>query len=473
MSVTYTKLLRHARIIDPASGIDIVGDIGLDGENVAEIGTDLPAAKAEQVLDLTGKWVVPGVIDPHMHVSDWLGGPPGLKMMASEGVITALDMAGPVQSVLGNVADSGSGMNVASINAVAIGTTAEERERLKPADVPKEVGRLMSEGAFGIKILGGHYPLSPETTREVIRHTAENSWYVAFHAGTTASGSNLEGVREALELTDGHPLHLPHINSYCRGEIKPPLIEVSEVLEMLKDQPTVWSESYLSVLNGTSGKCHEGQILSHVTRRCCRMRGYADSQDGLGQAIRDGYANVVVLEGGQNHPVSGDAGYEYWVSQGTDTTVCFPVNVPAVQVSAACTKDSTGAFIVDALSTDGGGIPRNTMVRQGLSLVQYGALTPAEFVLKTSTHAASMMGLTGKGTLAPGSDADITVIDPVLLRAHMGISGGEIIMLDGVVLGSGGTIITSRAGEPAVKETGLRYVVVEGGKVLPKKCCQK
>lgn len=465
----YTKLLRNARVIDPVNGVDMVGDIGLDGDRVAEVGVELAGAHAEQVVDLTGKWVIPGVIDPHMHASDWLGGPPGFRMMASEGVVTALDMAGPVRSVIRNVAAAGSGMNIASINAVAIGTTAEERERISPADVPREVDRLMSEGAFGIKLLGGHYPLSPETTREVIRYTAQNNWYVAFHGGTTATGSNLEGFLEALDLTEGHPLHMPHINSYCRGEIKPPLLEVAEALAALEQHPNVWSESYLSVLNGTSGKCHDGRILSHVTRRCCRMKGYEDNQAGLGQAIRDGYAKVVVLEGGQNLPMGGDAGYEHWTSRDTDATVCFPVNVPEVQVSAACAKNSEGKLIVDALSTDGGGIPRNTLVRQGLALVQFGALTPGDFVLKSSTNAATMMGLTGKGHLGAGADADVTVIDPVHLKGCMGISRGEIIMLDGVVLGSGGTIITSGAGEAAVKESGLPYRVVDGKTVLPRK----
>lgn len=465
----YTILLRNARILDPVNGIDMVGDLGLDGPFVAGVGQELPAAEAGQVLDLTGKWVMPGVIDPHMHVSDWLGGAPGLRMMAREGVVTALDMAGPVGSVIENVAKSGSGMNIACLNAVAIATTTENTQNLSLEELPKRMDGLMADGAFGVKLLGGHYPLSPEVTKEVIRYAAERNWYVAFHAGTTAHGSNLEGLQEALELADGNPIHIPHINSYCRGEIKPPLVEASEALDLLVRHPNAWSESYLSVFNGTSGQCRDGEILSHVTRRCCRMRGYEATEEGLGKAIRAEYAHVVKYEGGENLRVTGEAGYDYWVSRRTDVTVSFPVNVPAVQVSVASMKHESGAFIVDALSTDGGGIPRNTMVRQGLDLVRYGALTPAEFVIKASTNAARMLGLKGKGHLSVGADGDVTVIDPGASKAHMGIAAGDIIMLDGVVLGTKGTFITNPEGEARVKQSGLKCLVVDGEEVLSKK----
>lgn len=465
----YNLLLRNARIIDPANGIDMVGDIGINEGAVVNVAAELSAAEAAQVIDLSGKWAMPGVIDTHMHVSEWIGGSPGLQMMASEGVVTALDMAGPVQSVFENVAASGSGMNIACLNAVAIGTTAEDRQKMRLSDVPQQLDRFMANGAFGVKLLGGHYPLTPEITKEIIRYTAEHNWYVAFHAGSTEAGSNLEGLQEAVQLADDCPIHIPHINSYCRGEIKPPLVEASEALDILQQNPNVWSESYLSVFNGTSAKCQDGDILSHVTRRCCRMRGYEDNQQGLGNAIREGYAHIVMHEGGRNLPVTGEPGYQHWVAQQTDVTVCFPVNVSAVQVSVACMKDKTGRFIVDAISTDGGGIPRNTMVRQGLDLVRYGALTAGEFVTKTSTNAAAMLGLPSKGHLSVGADADITVIDPQSSRASMGIAGGEIIMLDGVVLGSKGTIITTSVGEESVRKHGLKYLLADGKQALRRK----
>jgi len=72
--MNFTLLLKHGRIIDPANGTDIIGDIGISGSRISEVGKSLDIFSAKKVIDLTGKWVVPGVIDPHVHISSFLGG---------------------------------------------------------------------------------------------------------------------------------------------------------------------------------------------------------------------------------------------------------------------------------------------------------------------------------------------------------------------------------------------------------------
>lgn len=42
-------------------------DVGIRGEQVAAVGPDLPAEGAKQVLDATGRLVLPGVVDAHVH----------------------------------------------------------------------------------------------------------------------------------------------------------------------------------------------------------------------------------------------------------------------------------------------------------------------------------------------------------------------------------------------------------------------
>ena len=58
-------LLKNARVVTADS--DAVCDILIEGETIAAIGRDLPAHGAE-VLDCTGKIIVPGGIDPHVHL---------------------------------------------------------------------------------------------------------------------------------------------------------------------------------------------------------------------------------------------------------------------------------------------------------------------------------------------------------------------------------------------------------------------
>ena len=462
----YSLVIKNGRVIDPANGIDILGDVGICEGKIIDSGKQLDASNAKQIIDVKGRWIIPGVIDPHVHVSSWLGNAPGLKMLAREGVTTALDMAGPVSGVIENIKNYGSGINIACLDAFFRGEEGRSKTDFSNEEIEERLECSLQEGAYGIKLLGGHYPLTPDTTRRVIRKAAEKNMYIAFHAGTTENGSNLNGFREALTLADGHSIHIAHINSYCRGAVKHPLHELHEAIELLESYPNVRSESYLSRFNGTSGKCDKGEILSQVTKHCCFTGGYTGDEKGLGEAILGGFANVTFFQGGENILISGSKGYDFWRQKETDVTLSFPVNAPEVQIALATMKNGKGEFYVDALSTDGGGIPRNTMVRQGLSLLQFGAFTPTDLVRKLSTNAASMLNLQSKGHLKTGADGDITVLDPIEGRAYMSVAMGKIVMINGVVIGTGGTIITTTAGKKKVESAGLDFTTNDSKSAL-------
>ncbi len=84
-----------------------------------------------------------------------------------------------------------------------------------------------------------------------------------------------------------------------------------------------------------------------------------------------------------------------------------------------------------------------------------------ELVLKLSLNPAKMIGLGSKGRLSEGKDADITVIDPEAGSASYSFVAGEMIMISGRVVGSGGTILTTERGEKTVKATGIPYERVD------------
>ena len=92
----------------------------------------------------------------------------------------------------------------------------------------------LEQGALGVKLPGGHYPLTPAVSSELIKTALERRAYVAWHAGTTEHGSNIEGMIEAVEMADGYPLHLAHINAYCRGAIKSDIEEAGIAIDLLK-----------------------------------------------------------------------------------------------------------------------------------------------------------------------------------------------------------------------------------------------
>ncbi len=69
MSDCRPRLLQGARIVDPSQGLDGPADLLLQDGKVAGIGPDLKVKDAE-VVDVTGKVLVPGLIDGRAHLGE-------------------------------------------------------------------------------------------------------------------------------------------------------------------------------------------------------------------------------------------------------------------------------------------------------------------------------------------------------------------------------------------------------------------
>src|SRR3954454_15093258 len=66
-----TTLIKNGRIITATD--DYVADVFIDGEKVAMIGKNLPV-KADRTIDASNRLVIPGSIDPHVHMELPFGG---------------------------------------------------------------------------------------------------------------------------------------------------------------------------------------------------------------------------------------------------------------------------------------------------------------------------------------------------------------------------------------------------------------
>jgi dihydroorotase len=62
-------LIRNGRILDPARGVDLTGDVLVRDGRIAAVGPSLSADGAE-VIDATGLIVAPGFVDIHTHLRD-------------------------------------------------------------------------------------------------------------------------------------------------------------------------------------------------------------------------------------------------------------------------------------------------------------------------------------------------------------------------------------------------------------------
>ena len=460
MPEQYDVLLRNGVVVDPDGGRMESADVAVTGGQIAEIAPGLDPTRAREIFDLRGYHLLPGIIDLHVHASAWLGGRAAHKMMAEVGVTTALDMSGPIDSVLDIARDHGVGLNIACIEAVRPGQTVQGADP-GHAELLALLETSLAKGAIGLKLLGGHYPLTPEATARTIELANQRHAYVAFHAGSLTQGSNIQGFHQAVELAGPHALHIAHVNSYCRGAVRPCMQETEEAIAALIAHPNLRTENYLSPMNGTSAKCSGGAPESRVTQHCLTVGGFPPTEAGFEASILAGWAQINIETGGRVLLGSGPAARDYWRQRGTDATVSFAVNPPEPRLRLATAKRPSGEFVVDAISTDGGGIPRNVIVEMGLALVKLQALTLPEFARKTSTNPARILGLMNKGCLVPGADADITVVDVDRQQAVLGMANGQVIMHHGFVCGRGSRIVTTAAGVDAIRRRGLAPVVVD------------
>ena len=64
-------LIRNGRMLDPASGADRSADVLIKDGTVAKIGepSSLEAGDGD-TIDASGKWILPGLIDIHVHLRE-------------------------------------------------------------------------------------------------------------------------------------------------------------------------------------------------------------------------------------------------------------------------------------------------------------------------------------------------------------------------------------------------------------------
>lgn len=454
-------VLRNVRIIDPRNDVDKMADIGIAGGRIAEIGS---VGDGESVMDLSGLACIPGLIDIHSHLEQTYLARASMADLAREGTTTVLDMAGPMDVVLDNIRKYGCGLNVGILESVHPGGNLPgiSVDRVVIRDF---VDHTLKRGAYGIKVLGGHHPFDPDTTLAIFQEANAQRVHASFHVGTTATGSNLTGLREAVEMSRDCRMQICHIQAYLRGSVLgDPLLEAKEAMELLQTAENTVSESTLCELANDYAVCEGGLPKSLVVRASLKLMGFEPTERGLREGISKGVIRVVVRNGDRMLMIQGAEALAAFQRANTDVLIMSPVNPRAIGLICATYKDSKGHFIVDAITADGGNSPRSVQIRYGLALVRFGCLSLNELAIKVSDNPARIIGLESKGHLGVGADADITVLDLERGKAAMTIVGGNVVMKDGRISGRGGTIITTPAGEKALKDEGFTCVVNDPGK---------
>ena len=230
MGQTYDLVIANGRVLDPATNLDAVRNIGVRDGKIAAI-TAAPLDGRTRI-DAKGLTVTPGFIDMHSHGQT----PENYRFKARDGVTTALEMevgVSPVtawygaregKALINFGASSGelparmavmhdTGTLLPRDRAVDRASTEAERRQIRDL-----VGRGLDEGALGIGMGIAYEPLA---TREeilgIFRLAAERKATIFVHmrnSGPVEPGA-IDSLDEVLAdaAATGASVHVVHITS--------------------------------------------------------------------------------------------------------------------------------------------------------------------------------------------------------------------------------------------------------------------
>jgi dihydroorotase len=93
----YDLVLRGGRVIDPARDVDGLYDVAVRGTSIAAVAPSIPAGPGTRSIDVRERLVVPGLIDTHAHVYQYVTGAFGMNpdlVGVRSGVTTVVDQGG-------------------------------------------------------------------------------------------------------------------------------------------------------------------------------------------------------------------------------------------------------------------------------------------------------------------------------------------------------------------------------------------
>ena len=91
---TYDLLIKGGHVIDAANGVDGLMDVAVSGRSVAAVQLNIPESQGRRVIDASGMYVTPGLIDLHAHATGFSGSMFPEEMCFPYGVTTMVDCGG-------------------------------------------------------------------------------------------------------------------------------------------------------------------------------------------------------------------------------------------------------------------------------------------------------------------------------------------------------------------------------------------
>lgn len=380
-------LIKNGRVIDPDTRLDEVCDVLIEDGRIRQVEKGIVNADA-RVIDASGCYVMPGLIDMHVHFRD-----PGLThkediitgaMAAAKGGITtvlAMPNTKPVidnpdrVAYVTNKARQHAPVNVLQVGAITKGMMGEELadiEGMAQAGIPaiSEDGKSVMNAHLYEKAMR----IAAEKGIPVLAHCEDINMVNGgcMNLGEKSEEWNLPGISNAVEdviiardivlaKDTGAHLHLCHCST--------------------KDSRTMIEEARRNGISISAEVCPHHFTLStddmvqgdtnYKMNPPLRSR---EDVEALIQGLKEDVFDVISTDHAPHAREEKQQSFQK-----------APFGIVGLETSVALTITE---------------------------LVAPGILTPMQMAEKMSANPAKILHLDQKGSLRPGKDADVTIIDP-------------------------------------------------------------
>lgn len=434
----FELVIKNGYVIDPSNRVGSKLNVGISGGKIAAVTNDPISGDAE--INAEGLIVSPGFIDMHMHEDSYNEENDSFDFVISDSMLRM----GVTTAIAGNCG-IGTREPVAYLDAVDrlgypinLGMLAPHEslrdafgnfDKYEPVDpcyidgMKELLNRQLKGGCIGLS-LGIEYDpgIQKEEATQLMRVAAKNNKIVTIHQRSDGNQA-VSSVEEIINYaaSTGASLQISHLSSMCSfGNMK----EVISIIDSYRMQG-------LDI--GFDG---------YPYYAFCTFLGSAVFDEGFLDKYNygDEYYKKLKLASGDLQAIEFNKESFYRFRKQNPDTLIIADLLNAGEVDL-CVTHPTGIVVSDGLYNNGQGHPRGSgtfpkLIRE--YVINKKLLTLDTAIEKITSMPAKRLGLTQKGTLGKGADADITIFDLDKIKDEATYQ------------------------EPLKKPSGINYVIIDG-----------